>query len=375
METKKEKKKNDKKLNEEIVYEEYQEKLKDIKSGKSSFFYACIIILNICMLFATFVLLNNLFDINCFELLAEFWSTKIFVLMIAVFVLIQILKTLPNFLKLYNKQKTRKFGTLFKANAVDNFYNCVTINQTGGLVASTDYMINKNIELSNAFNLSKGQRIIDKIAITAFSLIMLLVGAFLWVEYVNIWLYLLALFIVIAHLIYIVFVIIFATNKKRGILILGKLCKFLLNLKLIKDYEAVFNKMVNHMLITSKALKENKILMIVHIASSILVHLLRIMILYLALYSLGLQETDRLWVLIFGFIILDLIINILPLQKGTLVIEVLFVVLFSVVFEEMYVFYGLMMYKVFEYFMYVLQFIIVWLIDKITDKFRSRKAD
>ena len=106
-----------------------------------------------------------------------------------------------------------------------------------------------------------------------------------------------------------------------------------------------------------------------------LIYMLRIVILYLGLYTISSKTTDRLWALAFGFIVLDVIINILPLQKGTIIVEVLFVWIFSIVFTDTYVFFGLLIYKIFEYFMHALMFAIIWLVDKIFYSVKNKSTN
>ena len=84
---------------------------------------------------------------------------------------------------------------------------------------------------------------------------------------------------------------------------------------------------------------------------------------------------DSFWLLAFTFIVLDSIINILPLQKGTIIVEILFIFMFTNVFTEAYVFFGLFIYKIFEYFMHAIMFVLIGLIDKLINLVSVKKKN
>ena len=87
---------------------------------------------------------------------------------------------------------------------------------------------------------------------------MLVIGAFSWVENIHVLLYLIALFGVIFEIFYIVFLMIFAKNKKKGLSLLARFCKLLFNMKLLKDYESAYNKMIDYAQVKSSTFKQNK---------------------------------------------------------------------------------------------------------------------
>ena len=185
---------------------------------------------------------------------------------------------------------------------------------------------------------------------------------------ISIWLTLLAIISLLYEISYIVVVVVFAKNKKAGISFVAFISRWLFKFKLIKDYELFFNKTVDKLIVQSKAFGLNKLILITEIASNLLVLVLRVVVLYLALTSVGVNGAEWLWQLIVSFVILDLIIRLLPLQKGTLIIEILFISIFATMFTNVYVFYGLFVYKIFEYFLYAIQYLIVLFIDKICCK-------
>lgn len=361
-------KKEKKKSSEEKIYERLSEKYIDIKSSKSNFYYASLIILNICILLLTMLWLNNTEGIEPFSIVADSISYEIIILMLIAFIIIMLLHTLTLYLKLYNKTKSSKFGMFYKANSIAMFYDCVTNYSRGGLITSINYMTEHKVSINNAVDIAYSKKIFYKISYFIYSFIFLLLALFLWIDEISVWLFLIAFVSFLVNLSVILLVWLFNSNKQSALSLISWICKFLYNRRFIKDYEVLYDKIIDTLIVYNKAFKQSRVLIITEIASNLLIIFLRSLILYFALFSMNFGNVEVLGSLLFRFLIIDMIISILPLQKGTLISEILFIYLFKDIFFSGFSYWGLMIYKIFEYFIYIFQFLIVLLIEKISSR-------
>ena len=358
---------------EESIVNDCTEKIKDMKSWKSVMFYICLVVLNVCTLLVALIWLKLDKKIECFEMIGDLWDFKTFAIMLALFVFVNILYVLPSFLKYYNTQKQRRFWLLYSANARAKHYECLTVGKKGETAAEIDLLNKNNVRPVESVAIAQGKRVIEKLSIAIIALIMCVVGAFIWLKDISGWLFALALIALLVNISYIVFVFIFVKNKKKGLILLGRICKFLYNVKIIKDYESFYNKCVDGMVARTIAFKQNKAILLTEIASYLLIFFLRFLILYVCLCSINMKAANRVWSLLFCFVLMDMIIQFILLQKGTLIVEILFLMLFTVVFTQTYVFWGLIIYKLFEYFMYIIHYGFVSIVNAIIGSVKSKK--
>ena len=75
--------------------------------------------------------------------------------------------------------------------------------------------------------------------------------------------------------------------------------------------------------------------------------------------------------IIFKTLILELLLQIWPLKWGTLIYEIIFVILFSNVFFEGFIFWALLIYRILDYFVYIVQWLVFLIIDLIYRKVKK----
>lgn len=352
---------------EERIFQGQQEKFKGMKNSSSKFFYTTIWIFNIFILVMTFLFMNGKEKISKFLPVFENMGFENLLLIIFIFLGIMILKSLPDYLKVFAKTKKRKFFICYSSNVFKEYYNCVTVGKKGDYAYTNEFSLGK-VKNTHSVDISVSKNFIDKISFLCFSIVFMVIGAFSWVKYISIGLYLLALMCVVVNIAFVTFVIYFGKNKEEGVALVASFCKFLYNKKIIKDYEKLFQNIVDKLIVYNKSFKYNKIIIWTEIFANLLIYFMKGLVIYLLCYSINLVGSGALFQILFVFTVMQLLLNLWPFQNGTLIYELLFILLFKLYFFEGYLFWALLIYRVFDYFMYVVQYLIFSTILKFARK-------
>ena len=360
---------------EDRIAQIYSEKCKKITNFNSKMYYVSFVFLNILMLILSLIYLNNKDKIESVKKVWEHVNVKSIILIIGIFVCIMLLKTLPNFLKLYSRTKKRKFGLMYRAVAAGEFYSIMTAYSSGEKPMFCKYLSRFGVSEKHSVDMGYSKRIFSRIANLLYCTIMLVLGFVFWMRKdISIWLCILVCIPLVYNAIIVTTVICFNNNKKATINFIASICKFLYSWNIIKDYEKLYNKIIDNLLIYNKEFRQNKILIFIEISAYILAYFLKGVLLYYALVSLNIANIRILSDVLFRYVILDLIISMWPLQKGSLIFEFLFITLYSKIFFTGYVFWGMIILRVFEYFIYILQYLIVMVYDKLCYKLVKKSA-
>ena len=142
----------------------------------------------------------------------------------------------------------------------------------------------------------------------------------------------------------------------------------------VQDYEKLFYAIVDKLILYNKAFKYNKIILWTEVFANILIYFLKGLMIYLLCYSINIISGAGVFNVLFVWVVLELLLAMWPLQKGTLIFELIFILLLKRYFLQGYVFWAMLMFKMFDYFIYVVQFLIVKLFEKILKKRHKNSA-
>ena len=107
-----------------------------------------------------------------------------------------------------------------------------------------------------------------------------------------------------------------------------------------------------------KELRENKWLIFTEIIANVFRYFLESIVIYFVVVTLNFASASVLGELLLATLILDLILQIWPLKYGTFIYEILFVILFINLFFDGFVFWGLLVYRIFDYFLFALVYLL-----------------
>lgn len=347
------------------------EDVKKIKNSSSSWYYASLILLNVISLLISFLYLDYCgYDIQKFSTIFAEFDYKCIWLLLVCFLIILFLQTLPIFLRLYGKTKNKNFAIVFGGVINFEYFSRVTLGGSGGLPLAVNVISKNKIKEDAAIDGVYGHKCFDRISFLMYSIVLIALGLIFWSDNVNVILIIVALVIIVVNLCKVVLILMFNSNKKKTLEILAKIIRLAYNLHLIKDYEKVYNRLVDKLIIFVKDFRTNKALIFVDIFANVLRYFLKGCAIYFILVSLNFADGNAFGELLFKCVILQLILDFWPIQNGTFIFEFLFVILFKNIFFEGYIWWGIILYRLFDYFLYILAFGIYKLFDYIFDNKR-----
>lgn len=325
----------------------------------SCWYYASIVLLAVISLIVSFLILDNSGnEIQKISTVFESFDFKLLCILLVTFFVLLLLKSLPVFLRLFSKTKSKNYLTVFGGVVASEFYSRVTICGKGKNPTFA-YVLNKRgIASGVAIDCVYGKSFNEKFSFLIYSLVIMLIGIFAWSKNINVLLLVISIIVLLANLISVLFVFMFNANKKKALEQLSKVIRLAFSINLIKDYEKVYNRTVDKLIIVVKDLKTNKSILFVDFISNILRYFLMSGVIYVSIVSLNFADGSILGELLFKYVILKLILDAWPLQKGMFIIELIFIILFNNLFFEGYVFWGLVFYRLFDYFVYIISFCI-----------------
>lgn len=347
-------------VNETTLYDRVKDNVKKIESSGNSWYYASLILFNIITLILCFLILDNyVCDVQTFSIIMEGFDYRLLLIMLIGFLCLIVLECLPLFLRMYSKTKSKRFLGVVSGVIASDFFGNVTINKKGKLPMFARFANNQKVSFETCVDCYWGYNFFEKFVFGLYSLIILLIGSIFFLGDTNIWLLLLAGIIVLIGLSKTIFVFVFFKNQKLAMKWLSAFVEFGYKIHIVRDVEKTYNNIVNNCIETIKDFKTNRWIKALDIVSIILKLFLKFCIFYFIVSTLNFVDIDMVGNLLLGFVIFEVIIKFWPLQKGMLVYEILFVTLFKNLFFEGYVFWGLLIYRIFDYFAYVLAYLLL----------------
>lgn len=359
--------KNKKFTPQNMLFNGIESSVKEIKSKKNILYYIGIFLLNFCSLALCWFFVNRSNAVVHYSDIISSINWKYLIFIFIIVCLILITKVFNTFFILYKMIKKRRFGLIYFANTNKEFFNMVTIYNGGNNIFAS--MLNKGgIDVQVSVDVLYAKKLFARFALIIYSLILIIVGAIMYITTIKPWILILGIICLIVECIPIILIMIFDINRELVLSMLARLSKTLYKLKLIKDYEKFYKKTSSELFVYSGVLKHVSRWSILYIILNIITQFLRHFILFVIIQSLNFSSGELLLEIMFKCVILDLIINISPLQRGTLIYEILFFTLFANTFFSGYLMWGMVAYRFFDYFIYAIPFLFNLVIDRIKIK-------
>lgn len=340
----------------------------EISNPKSILFYFSLVLLNIFTILVVYIYLSAKEGVIQFSIFWENLQFKNILLLLVVFLIINALNVLQLSLRLYSKTKKFKFFSILNTEIKAKFYENCTIYGKGGDISRLALLSTKKISDKNVVILTRGSKNSKDIAKCLYGIIIMILGTFFWLDKSFVVLYIISFWALIILLVITSIRLIFNKNKMLAIKIVAKLSKFLYDIKLIHDFETFYNGVIDNIVIYNKAFKNGKWLIFFEIVGNVFICFLKGLILYFILKIVNISEINVLGEILFKVYIMQVLLDMYPLPRGLFVYELLFIFLFKSVFFEGYVFYGLLLYRIVEYFGYIIQYLIVKVVDSLNQQ-------
>jgi len=167
--------------------------------------------------------------------------------------------------------------------------------------------------------------------------------------------------------------LIFNRDKELAVLIVAKITKFLYKLNIVKDFYMFYNKYIDKMIAYNRTYKINKSIIVSEVFSHVLILFLKSLFVYFIFLFVNQGTADLFFEILFCSVVLQVLMDLIPLPKGVLFFEIIFIILFKNIFFEGYLFWGLMLYRIFDYFIYVIHYLIIKMIELVLNSISKIK--
>lgn len=333
-------------------------KCEDMARPRSQILSWTVVILNICFLAIAWIIVAHRGDVAGFDDVIGLINWKYMWLIMSIVLIIVLMRGFVDCFLIYVKCKKRRFLATFFANNKLNFYNSVTFWSNGGYNVYVQRLISGGVPVQATIDTQATKRFVGLVSIIAYSLIALIIGMCTCFDRINLGFFICGLLVLVGVSVGFVFIVCLIINRERALNFTGKLCRLLFKLKLIKNFDMTYKNIANQLFVWEHNSKTHKGMIVLQVIFNMVIQFLRHFILYIILTMINAGGVDILIEVLFKCTIMDLIFAILPMPRGTAIYEILFLGLFMNTFVSGYVLWGMMLYRFFDYFVYVVLYML-----------------
>ncbi len=344
-----------------------------VKGSGNILFLLSVLLLSLTVIIISGLWINTKYSVNTFANILDIFDIKVFVLMLSIFSLIQMVKSVTLFMSLYFRRKYNRFSLVYKAMVGFDYYGLVSIYSSTSNSFLIGSLVSNKVKVNDAVLSTYEKKYCDIFAFLTVSLIMIIVGAFKWQKYTHISFTLIGFFVVVVGFLYLVYIRMFRKDKELCLSISSVFAKLLTKLRIRKDYEDAYYSVIDKGLATSKSINCKFYVKCIDVVGAIVVLLLRASILYLLLSSLDVSGVEVYFKSLWIMVTVDLLVNVFPLPKGGILAELILLYVLSKWIVPEYIVWLIVGYKFFEVVLYAIQFGVVSLVDKIKNKNSNKK--
>ncbi len=358
---------------EETLYTSLVAKYSDMHSSKNALYYVSIILVNMAVLVLAMLWLNNKHSVVSFDAIKLNLDSTYIILMCCVFVLIKMIQTVSLFISYHFKSRANNFGKMYIANAYSDFYGNMTMFSSGRNAALVGALSTTKIKPQHLISVTYEKKYYNLFTFLIISSIMILVGAFKWEAILHVLVTLVCFFTIICGFMYLLYIRMTRSDKERSLNICSFVARVLSKIGIVKDFEKSYFAMVDKTMVTAKANRVSWKAKILNMLSSLVVIALRAMVVFLIFSSLGLSTAEYYFKSLWILLVLDIVMMVWPFPRGIVIVDILLISIISKMLYPDYIWYVLVLYKLFENIIYALHYVIVLIIDKIVNKVKNKK--
>lgn len=328
---------------------------KSTKWFNVSFFMLNILVVVLVLIYQ----INNLGVASIQKLITFRWSFLIYALL--AFLAIMMLESFRTYILIYKSTKTSRPILSYKLSAIKTFYDCITPVSMGGQPFEIFYLNSRGLKGGVATSVPLAKSVFQIISFIIVSLVVFIFGFDLLANQVIIitW----SIVSLSVAILLVAIVLLFSVSKKIMPKITMFLIKVLHKLKLIKDYNLSFNKCMRVILEYQKSMKfyaKSFLVVVLSFVNCGLILALKASIPLMIYCVFNSSVSPNIIMTIFSnFIVIELATKFIPIPGGMGITELSFTALFASIFSDGTLFWAMLIYKIFNYFIYLLQGLIV----------------
>lgn len=295
---------------------------------KNVWYYMSVFLINICVLaIISIIYLNKNSVIGGFEIWRDV-DVKLLLLPIVLVVVMWLMGAFADYLHVLSRTRKHKFWPVASGEIEYKFYSSSTCFKCGEC-ANVTTLHNGGLEKSVATEVVFTKKLLNKIAKIIYALAVFVAGSIFVGQSISTAFMILGVLGLMVLIVPIIPLIFYDKMKEKYLIIIGKVIKLLYKLKLVKDYESVYQLWSGYLAEYSCVFKNKKGILIVDLIIGVVKEFVRALILVSIINCLDIYVGEQFLEIIFKLVIVDLIVSVIPLPGGLIIFEVLFLSLFE----------------------------------------------
>lgn len=348
---------------EEKLGEAHNEIVKQ-KSKKKTITNALMFGLNIIIVVA--ILVSQILSSEITPLSWNWLKLQYVPIILIAFALVMFLETFRVTLLLKQSTKKSRPAICYKMIAIGRYWDCITPMSTGGQPFQIFYLNKRGVDAGTAISIPLARYVIFQLAWTAVSIFATIYSAknFTEANLVSVASY--VGFII--NLVMIVGVLILSWSKKIGKLLVVKGIRLLQKMKIVKNYEKVYDKVmttVNGFQTTMASYTKKMGTFLLMLLLQLLQFIINFSIPFLIYLLLGGNDLSMYLPITVYTLLIELASGFIPTPGGTGMSEVAFTIAFASLYPNGTVFWGLLLWRFMNYYIYIVQGFVVLMYDYI----------
>ncbi len=293
-----------------------------------------------------------------------------------IFIVIMLLKTWRSYVLVYRLTKKHRIFLSYKSSSLAKYYELLTPVGSGGRPYQIYYLNSRGLKPGTATAIPLMQHIIHKVTFAVISLVVLVTKFSVFGEDSRLILSLGILGLILTFLTLSAWLWV-AFSRKKALRFFAGILRLLYRMKIIKDYNKWLTKMIRSVKEMQRGVKfslKSTLTTLSTMVTSAGIIVANAILPYL-IYCIFYIPEQGVFIDIFAKIIIcNLAVTYIPLPGGVGIAELSFTALFSSMFLDGTLFWAILLWRVFSYYGYLLQGVLISIYDFIWGNTKNNKA-
>lgn len=366
---------NESDINKDAV-EKAEEQLREQKSKRGKWFTAVFFVINLIVLAGVLLYQYNNFGVKDLDtFLVENKNFKFLIFAFITFFVIMLLETLRNYMFLLKSTKLHRPILAYKSAAIHRYYDSITPMATGGQAFELIYLKSRGVKSGIATSIPFAKYIINQFAFVSLAIVLLCFNG--WVlddgaKFTTV----LAIITLVVITFVVSFIIFLSISKKFAPKLILAILKLLQKCKLIKDYNVAFQKIMRFVLEYQRCIKyyaSSFWTLITAFISAYGIYVCKALIAFFIYCAFNGFNTAVFTTIFTKVILCELVVKLIPIPGGSGLSEISFTAIFISLFNNGSIFWALLIWRLLDYFAYLIQGGIILIYDFVYGNRKNAK--
>lgn len=345
-----------------------KEQIKEQKSKRGKWFSAVFFVVNLIVLAGVLLYQYNEFGVKDLDtFLVQDQNFKYLIIAFAMFGVIMLMEAIRNYALLLKSTKTHRPILAYKAASIHRYYDNITPLATGGQAFELVYLKSRGVKSGVATSIPFSKYIINQFVFVTLSIILLCFNG--WVledgaKFTTV----LAIITLVVICCAVGFIIFLSVSKKFAPKLILSILKFAQKCRLIKDYNKTFEKIMHFVLEYQRCIKyyaSSFWTLITAFLTTVAIYVSKALIAFFIYCTFNGFNTEVFSTIFTKIILCELVVKLVPIPGGSGLSEISFTAIFLSLFDNGSIFWALLMWRILDYFAYLIQGGLIFIYDFI----------